>query len=62
MHRIVCKDTGNGCDAFFDGENDDLLVGKVVEHMAQDHGVPLTPELAARVRTLIRPVYFTEKT
>ncbi len=56
VHRIACRDTGNTCDACFEGRNDDRLVVKAVEHLAQEHGAPLTSELAAQVRQLIRPI------
>ena len=56
IRRMACKDTGNKCDAVFEGQNDDRVVVEAIEHLAQTHGEFLTPDLAARVRTLIKSV------
>jgi predicted small metal-binding protein len=53
IHHILCKEIGYGCDARFEGKNDDKLVVQAVEHLAQFHGATLSPELAAQVRQLI---------
>ncbi len=52
--HILCKDAGYQCEACFKGKNDDRLVIKAVEHMAQYHGASLSPELAAQVRRSIK--------
>ena len=54
--RLACSDAGTSCGAVFEGTNDDKLVTKAVNHMVQDHGMPLSVELAARVRRMIKPV------
>lgn len=53
--RLACSDAGTTCGAVFEGTNDDKLVTEAVNHLAQDHGMPLTVELAARVRRMIKP-------
>lgn len=52
--RVACKDAGNKCDAVFKGTNDDRVVVQAIEHLAHNHGAFLTPDLAARVRGLIK--------
>jgi predicted small metal-binding protein len=52
--RLLCSDVGTVCGATFEGTNDDKIVTKAMNHLAQDHEMPLTVELAARVRRMIK--------
>lgn len=54
--RMACGDTGTKCNAVFEGRNDDQIVLKAIEHLSKDHGVPLSVDLATRVRGLIKTV------
>lgn len=56
LRRMVCSDAGTGCNATFEGHNDDKIVLKAVNHLSRDHGVPLSVDLATRVRGLIKTV------
>jgi predicted small metal-binding protein len=56
VRRILCSDTGHKCDARFEGQDDNMLVAKAVEHLAQYHNASLSPQLATQVRQLIRPI------
>lgn len=56
MKEFSCGDIVPGCTARFRGATEDQILSEVAVHARKDHGMDaLPPELAARVRSLIRP-------
>ena len=54
MYEIRCKDVGFDCPGVVVGKTRDEVLGQAAEHARTAHGVTVTPELADRVRGLIR--------
>jgi predicted small metal-binding protein len=53
--QIACADVVSGCAWEAGAENEEELMGKVVSHASETHGVTeVSPELAAKVRAAIR--------
>ena len=56
--RIACNDVVPGCTFTASAATEEELLNKVVEHASQAHGVTdVTPELAAKVKSVIRDVH-----
>lgn len=54
--RIACNDVVPGCGFTASAASEEELVQKVVIHAAEVHGISdVTPELAAKVKSAIRP-------
>jgi len=55
--RIACHDVVPGCTFTASAATEEELLNKVVAHASQAHGVTdVTPELAAKVKSVIRDV------
>jgi predicted small metal-binding protein len=53
--RIACHDVVPGCPFTATAATEDELMKKVAAHASHDHGITdVTPELAAKVRSVIR--------
>ncbi len=52
--RIACNDVVPGCGFTATAATEEELLKKVAAHASQDHGVEVTPELAAKVKSAIR--------
>jgi predicted small metal-binding protein len=54
-YAIACGDVMDGCPATFEAESKDELMGQVVEHARDAHGIDeVTPEVASAVGGAIR--------
>jgi predicted small metal-binding protein len=51
--RIACNDVVPGCSFTASAETVEELIEKVVAHARRDHGVKVTPELAAKLKAAI---------
>lgn len=51
--ELRCRDTGSECDFVARGETEDAIWDQVAEHV-KEHGLELTEELKAQIRTAIR--------
>ena len=56
MKELACRDAGFDCDAVVHGETEDEVMAQAGPHAQQVHGVEVTPEMAGRIRTLVRDV------
>ena len=54
MKHLVCRDEGFDCDAVVHGESVDEVMAQAGPHAEDVHGVHVTPELADRIRGLVR--------
>ena len=54
MKEIACGDIVPGCDFKASAETEDQLLKKVAVHAKEAHGIDVTPELAAQVKSKIR--------
>ena len=54
MKTLACGEIMEGCEAKFRGEEEEAILGQAGRHAKEDHGLDVTPELAAVVRTHIR--------
>lgn len=56
MKTLKCRDVGFDCDAVVRAETDEEVLRQAAEHARTHHAVQeVTPELAAKVKGLIRP-------
>jgi len=54
-YSIACGDVMPGCAAHFEADSKDELMGQVVTHAREDHGVEeVTPEIAQAVEGAIK--------
>ena len=56
MKELKCRDTGFDCDAVVRGETEDEVMAQAGPHTRETHGVEVGPEMAGRIRTLVREV------
>jgi predicted small metal-binding protein len=54
MKEIACGDIVPGCDFKASAETEEQLLRKVAVHAKEAHGIDVTPELAAQVKTKIK--------
>ncbi len=54
MKTLHCRDAGFDCDAVVKAATDDEVLTIAAGHAAQVHGVSVTPEMAAQIKTLIK--------
>lgn len=54
MKKLPCRDAGFDCTHVVEAETEEQVLAAVAKHAAEVHGVQVTPEMAAKVRTLIR--------
>jgi predicted small metal-binding protein len=57
MKKFACGDVVPGCDATFDGSNDDEILAQVAQHASEIHGMTEVPqELVGQVMSRIEIV------
>jgi predicted small metal-binding protein len=54
MFELRCKDVGFDCPGVVRGATKEDVLKQAAEHAAEVHNTQVTPELAAKVATLIR--------
>lgn len=54
MKTLACGELLTGCPARFSGESVDEVLAQARRHVAEDHGMEVTPELVAAVTAHIR--------
>jgi uncharacterized OsmC-like protein/predicted small metal-binding protein len=54
MKVLHCRDVGFECDHEIHAQSEEEVLRQAAEHAQKEHGVEVTPELAAQVQTLIR--------
>ncbi|MGY1822926.1 DUF1059 domain-containing protein [Geodermatophilus sp. SYSU D00079] len=54
MKRLECRDAGFDCDAVVHGESVEEVMAQAGPHAKEAHGVDVTPEMADRIRALVR--------
>jgi predicted small metal-binding protein len=53
MKVLKCHDAGFDCNQVIRSESENEIMQQAAEHARTVHGVEVTPELAAQVKTLI---------
>jgi predicted small metal-binding protein len=53
MKTLKCRDAGFDCDAQIHANTDEEILAQAAEHASKVHGVTVTPELAAGLKSLI---------
>lgn len=56
MKQLKCRDAGFDCEGVIQGESVDDVLSQAGPHAKEVHGVDVTPEMAGRLRTLVRDV------
>jgi predicted small metal-binding protein len=56
MKELKCRDAGFDCEGVIQGATEDDVLAQAGPHAKQAHGVDVTPEMAGRIRTLVRDV------
>ena len=55
MKTLKCRDVGFDCDAVVRAQTDEEVLRQAAEHAKAQHGInEITPEMGARVKSLIR--------
>jgi predicted small metal-binding protein len=54
VKELKCRDVGFDCDAVVHGETVDDVMAQAGPHAKEAHGVDVTPEMAGRIRSLVR--------
>jgi predicted small metal-binding protein len=54
MKVLHCSDAGFDCKAVVRGNTDDEILQQAAVHAKEAHGVDVTPEMAAQIKTLIK--------
>lgn len=54
MKTLHCSDAGFDCKAVVKAATEEEVLQQAAEHARTVHGVTVTPELAAQIRTLIQ--------
>lgn len=54
MKTLRCSDAGFDCQAVVKANTEEEVLSQVAVHAEQVHGVAVTPEMAAQIKTLIR--------
>jgi len=54
MKTLHCRDAGFDCEAVVRANTEEEVLSQATEHAQIVHGVTVTPELAAGIKTLIR--------
>lgn len=54
MKTLHCSDAGFDCKAVVRANTEDEVLQQAAEHARTVHGVTVTPEMAAQIRTLIK--------
>jgi predicted small metal-binding protein len=56
MKTVTCREAGFDCDYVVEGESEDEVMKRGVEHLVKDHGMQeenITPGMKEKVRKLI---------
>jgi predicted small metal-binding protein len=56
MKTVTCREAGFDCDHVVEGETEDEVMKRGVEHLAKDHGMKedhITPGFKEKIRKLI---------
>ncbi len=53
MKTLHCRDAGFDCEAIVQADSEEEVLAQAAEHAQQAHGVTVTPELAAGMKSLI---------
>jgi predicted small metal-binding protein len=53
MKRLNCCDAGFDCPAVVIAETEEEVLAQAAQHAHEVHGVTVTPEMAAQIKTLI---------
>ena len=55
MSKVIrCRDVGFDCEGVIRAETEDQAMKQAAEHARTAHGVEVTPEVAAKVRSVMR--------
>lgn len=54
MKTLHCSDAGFACEAIVTASTEDEVLKQAAEHARTVHGVIVTPEMAAQIKTLIK--------
>ena len=54
MYELKCKDVGFDCPGVVHGDTKDEVLKQAAAHAKQVHNTEVTPELAAKVSSLIK--------
>ncbi len=54
MKTLHCRDAGFDCEGIIRGNSDEEVLKQAAQHALEVHGVPATPELAEKLKTLIK--------
>lgn len=60
MKTVTCREAGFDCDYVVEGETEDEVMKRGVEHLVKDHGMKeenITPGMKEKVRKLIHTSY-----
>jgi predicted small metal-binding protein len=56
MKTLKCRDAGFDCDGVIYAYDDQEVLNQASIHASEVHGVTVTPELAAKIKPLIKEV------
>lgn len=54
MKTLKCTDVGFECDAVVRANSEEEVLKQAAEHARLQHGVSVTPEMAEKIKTLIK--------
>jgi predicted small metal-binding protein len=54
VKELKCRDVGFDCDAVVHGESVDDVMAQAGPHAKEAHGVDVTPEMAGKIKSLVR--------
>ncbi len=54
MKTLHCRDAGFDCEGIIRGNSEDEVLNQAAQHALEVHGVSATPELAEKLKTLIK--------
>jgi predicted small metal-binding protein len=54
MKTLNCRDAGFDCNGVIQANTDEEVLAKAGQHASEVHGIEVTPEMAAQLKTLIR--------
>lgn len=54
MKTLHCRDAGFDCEGIIQANTEEEVLKQAAQHALEVHGVSVTPELAEKLRTLIK--------
>lgn len=54
MKTLHCRDAGFDCEGVIRGNSEEEVLNQAAQHALEAHGVSATPELAEKLKTLIK--------